>query len=88
MSWISAPHPIQASCYNCKHLKFTEEWRVCYPQEVGLGHVSHSQGAFLKWPGNAQCKIYNHITSNALTCMEFEHKSGYTHWSLHQKYRQ
>ena len=88
MSWISAPHPIQASCYNCKNLMLTEEWRVCYPWEVGLGHTSGSQGPFLKWPGDAQCSIHTDITSNALTCMDFEHKSGYTHWSLHQKYRQ
>jgi hypothetical protein len=66
----------------------TEEWRVCYPWEVGLGHISGSQGPFLKWPSDAQCSIHTDITSNALTCMDFEHKSGYTHWSLRQKYRQ
>jgi len=88
MSWISLPDPIRSSCYNCKHLEFTEEWITCYPWEVGLGHASHSQGAFLKWPGDAHCSIHNRIASNALMCMEFEHKSGYSHWSLHQKYRQ
>jgi hypothetical protein len=87
MSWIAKPNPVMAHCYNCEHLEFTEQWQVCYPWEVGLGHASHSQGAFLKWPGNAACSIHPDITANALNCMDFEHKSGFNHWSLHQKYR-
>jgi hypothetical protein len=87
MSWIARPSPVMAHCYNCKQVELSEEWRVCYPWEVNLGHASHSQGAFLKWPSNAKCNIHRDITTNALTCMDFEHKSGYTHWSLHQKYK-
>jgi len=86
--YVTEPSPWMASCYVCKYLEFTPEWKVCYPWEVGLGNASHSQGAFLKWPGNAKCKLGHEIKTNALQCYDHEHKSGYTHWSYHPKYRE
>jgi hypothetical protein len=85
--YITLPNFWMAHCYHCKHLEFTEEWKVCYPWEVGLGNASHSQGSFLKWPGNAKCKLGHEIEINALRCEDHERKDGYTHWSYHSKYR-